>query len=70
MKQMVDMWRESVKSSLERVLERVKEWEGSAAQRNVESIDREAAPNGVEAESQEEIKRLEGEVLCSKFYEE
>lgn len=67
MKQMVDMWRESVKSSLERVLDRVKEWESSSSQRNAESTDRQATPNGAENGSQEEMKRLEQEVLCGSL---
>lgn len=44
MKQMVDMWRESVRSSLERVLDRVKEWEGVSAKWSGENIPQNTQP--------------------------
>ncbi|GMH40806.1 hypothetical protein BSKO_08710 [Bryopsis sp. KO-2023] len=44
MKQMVDMWRESVRSSLERVLDRVKEWEGVSAKWSGENVSQSTQP--------------------------
>lgn len=62
MKNMVDMWRESVRSSLERVLERVKEWETVSAKWNAENTAQLSPTGSGIAMQKEDVQKIEAQV--------
>lgn len=67
MKQMVDMWRESVRSSLERVLDRVKEWENASAKLTAEkSPSNDAEFKEENFAKHEEIEKLEKQLSAAQ----